>query len=202
MRIWTAALAVLTCAPAALGQQSFYCPSPEDVWIVEKEFPEAPAWQYEARIAGHWVAADVVVRRSVPTGRDASGTRNRPSPAVAASRPRAAPMLTHDRAVNVHEPRAYSGEAIDYPPVMPALEWLGVTFDQSTMVCRYTIDDGREHDPPRSYPSEGRIPVNRQSCGPNSRGWRYDSMAGGEVCSESRTSCQFTCVDTPILDSW
>lgn len=202
MRIWTAVLAVLASAPAALAQQSFFCPPPENVWIVEKEFPEAPAWQHEARVDGHWVTTDLVVRRSALAGRDASGTRNRPSPAVAASRPRAAPMLTHDRTVSVHEPRGYIGEEIDYPPVMPALEWLGVMFNQTAIVCRYAIDDGREHDPPRSYSSEGSIPVNRQSCSPNSRDWRYDSMAGGEVCSASRTSCQFTCGESPILDSW
>ncbi|WP_421785240.1 hypothetical protein [Hyphobacterium sp.] len=202
MRIFLSASAILMAAPPALSQQSFYCPPPEDVWVVEKEFPEAPAWQYEARVRGHWVADARVMRRPVPNGPSPTEARIRGTPAARSSRPRAAPMLTHDRAVTVDDGSIGADELMPLPPVMAAREWLRVEESGDILRCRYRLDDGRGLDARFPTAVDALIPINRQSCTPNSAGWGFDAALSVEQCNTSRTGCLFICAETPVLESW
>ena len=49
----TGVLMALLPASAEARQQPYFCPAPEDVWIMDKEFPEAPGWRHEARVRGN-----------------------------------------------------------------------------------------------------------------------------------------------------
>lgn len=206
------ALSLLT-GYAEAQYQPYHCPPAEDVWIVEKEFPEVSGRDHEARVRGNTVImAEATLRRPVRTGlRPARPGRSQFS-AAAQSRPRVAPMLTHDGAVSVDDSSASYAELSDLPPVMPALEWLRAEFTEYGVRCIYTLQDGRDYQQFGLRPAEGMIPPNLRHCGEPQREylddvnglvtiWRF-GFDGNLVCDAGRTICHFPCTPEMILESW
>ncbi|MBI1237363.1 MAG: hypothetical protein GC188_11830 [Alphaproteobacteria bacterium] len=213
------AIALLT-GSAEAQYQSFHCPPAEDVWIVEKEFPEASGWTHEARVLGNTeIMAETVPRRPASAGlRPARSGRGQPSMA-AQNRPRPAPMLTHDRAVLVQESAISQIDLAELPPVMPALVWLrteirGINIDgrQGQPACIYALQDGRDHQQFGVRPAEAMIPVNLRDCREPQRSYLTDQLDivtlwvpgwdGHLVCDASRTACHFPCTSETILERW
>ncbi|OLF72401.1 hypothetical protein AWH62_11270 [Maricaulis sp. W15] len=200
--ILIAGLMALTTATAGAQQQPYFCPAPEDVWVMDKEFPDAPAWRYEARVRGNALGADSTdFRRQsrpvrVPT-RPASSVRGR-APSTTQNRPIVAPMLTHARAVGVDANPFVSNP--DMPPVMAALEWVAAEAGQFGSVCRYSLQDGQ----PGGRNATATIPINRRDCEaqPGTMVWRHDSQVSGWSCDASRTDCLFFCAAEAVLETW
>ncbi|MFY0636961.1 hypothetical protein [Maricaulis maris] len=194
-------LAGLVSASAQAQLQPYYCPDPADVWVVETEFPDAPGWRHAARVRGNELGVSDTMRRPIPSGRitarPATGPRGQSS-VPTANRPLVAPMLTHDRAVSIRE--STDPASPDLAPVIAVLDWVRVETRSSSLVCRYSLDDGASYGRHATV----SIPINRRDCLPlhNNTAWSYDSNAGGEVCNEERTSCQFYCAAEQVLESW
>lgn len=213
------AIALLTGAANA-QEWPFFCPPPEDVWVIGKEFPEATAWTHEARVRGNTgIMAEIAPRRPVSAGlRPARSGRGQPSMA-AQSRPRQAPMLTHDRAVSVQDSTVSQIDVADMLPVMPALEWLrteirGINIDgrQVQPLCIYALQDGRDHQQVGVRPLEAMIPVNLRDCREPQSGYLTDQLDivtlwepdrdGVLACDAGRTACHFPCAAELVLESW
>jgi hypothetical protein len=211
------AIALLT-GTAKAQDFPYFCPPPEDIWIVEKEFPEAIAWTHEARIRGNaGIMAETAPRRPASAGlRPARSGRVQPSMAAQA-RPRPAPMLTHDRAVGVQETTVSQTDLADLPPVMPALEWLRteireINADGGQPSCIYALQDGRDHQQFGVRPVEAVIPVNLRDCREPQRSYLTDQLDivtlwepdwdGVLACDTGRTACHFPCTSETILERW
>ncbi|WP_295691854.1 hypothetical protein [uncultured Maricaulis sp.] len=197
----TAGLMALISASAQAQLQPHYCPDPGDVWVVETEFPDAPGWRHAARVRGNNLDGSDRMRRPIPSGRITARPATSPrgqSSTPTANRPLVAPMLTHDRAVSIRE--STDPNSRDLPPVIAVLDWVRVETRSSSLVCRYSLDDGASYGRHATV----SIPINRRDCLPlhNNTAWSYDSNAGGEVCNEARTSCQFYCSAERVLESW
>ncbi len=216
-----AGFAIALLAGTAKAQEwSYFCPPAEDVWVIEKEFPEAPAWTYEARIRGNTeIMAETAPRRLTSSGLlPARSGRGQPS-ASTRNRPRVAPMLTHDRAILVDDSSAYFTELADLPPVMPALEWLRTEVrdiraggSQAQPMCIYALQDGRDHQQFGVRPAEAVIPVNLRDCGEPQSGYLTDQLEivtlwepdrdGNLVCDTGRTDCHVPCSAELVLERW
>ena len=198
----TGVLMALLPASAEARQQPYFCPAPEDVWIMDKEFPEAPGWRHEARVRGNALGAlSTESGRQTRPGRvplrPATGVRGQ-SPSPTQSRPIVAPMLTHARAVGV-EPHAFVSDP-DLPPVMAALDWISAEAGQYSLYCRYSLQDGEAS----GHHATATLPVNRQDCQaqPGTMIWQYDRQVGGQACDASRTACVFVCGTEAVMESW
>jgi len=197
-----AVLLALAPETAQAQQEPYFCPAPQDVWVMDKEFPDAPAWRHEARVRGNALGAvSTEPGRQARPGRaplrPATGVRGR-SPATTQNRPTVAPMLTHARAVNV-QVNAFVSDP-DLPPVIAALEWIEAEAGQYGTVCRYSLQDGR---------TDGRnatatIPINRHDCEaqPGTMVWQYDAQVGGQSCDASRMECLIVCGTEAVLETW
>ncbi|WP_339336057.1 hypothetical protein [uncultured Maricaulis sp.] len=198
----TGVLLALLPVSAEAQQQPYFCPAPEDVWVMDKEFPEAPAWRHEARVRGNALgAASTESGRQTRPGRvpfrPATGMRGQ-SPSSTQNRPIVAPMLTHARTVGVNA-HAFAANH-DLPPVMAALEWIAAEAGQYRTICRYSLQDGEAN----GHHATATLPVNRRDCQAQAGTmvWQYDSQVGGQACNASRTECVIVCGTEAVMESW
>jgi len=192
---------------AGAQMQPYFCPPAEGVWVIEREYPEAPAWNYEARVQGNDAAGETTGASRVAAARRAPNRNPRPTRGPGntptENRPRVAPMLTHERAVGVADESADWVDNPSLPPVMSARNWLRVEMTSYGIQCRYSLEDGRTHSG-AVRPVEAVIPINRRNCEPlmNTPDWRYDAMASGQICDTTRNTCQFYCSADAVLERW
>lgn len=200
MRILLLTGVFMAVQAAVCANQTFICPAPERISLVELASGTESHHEFAARVEGNWIADDPAAARLAPPEAGTGNARDRPSISVTTLRPRAAPMLTHAGSLSVTGLEAGRADSERISSVLPASEWLQakMVYQSENAVflveCVYGIRNNLHSMPTATPGVEAAITVNRRECELSSRAWR------GRECSRSRTACEFSCGETPILE--